>query len=268
MPMTATEHMAKVFEYQGQAIRTMVRDGEPWWVAKDVCGILELRNITETVKRLDGDEFSSTEVIDSLGRKQESYIVNESGLYALILASRKPEARLFKRWITHEVIPDIRKHGVYATDEALERMIASPEFGIRLLTELQKERQQKAALQRQVAQLEPPAQAWEALAEANGDHSLREAAQILSRDPAIETGQNRLMRTLRQLKWVDLHGTPYQSQVDIGRLAIRTRSYEHPHTGEPQLTVQIRVTIKGLQYLHRHLGGSKPLDVAAGTASA
>ncbi len=260
------DQLARVFEYQGQAIRTVVRDGEPWFAAADICAVLDIGDVSSALRRLEDDE-KGTDTILTPGGSQEMLVVNEPGLYVLVLTSRKLEAKLFKRWITHEVVPDIRKHGVYATDEALERMIASPEFGIRLLTELQKERQQKAALQQQVAQLEPPAQAWEALAEANGDYSLREAAQILSRDKAIETGQNRLMRTLRQLKWVDLHGTPYQSQVDIGRLAIRTRSYEHPHTGEPQLTIQIRVTVKGLQYLHRHLGGSEPLDAKVETSA-
>lgn len=105
--------LQKVFSYNGRQIRTVIRDGEPWWVAKDVCDVLDVGNITEALRRLDEDEFSITEVTDSIGRMQSSYVVNEPGLYSLILKSRKPEAKAFKRWITHEVIPAIRKTGSY-----------------------------------------------------------------------------------------------------------------------------------------------------------
>jgi prophage antirepressor-like protein len=105
----------KVFKYEGSQVRTIVKDGEPWFVAKDVCEILELGNITLALDRLEEDEFSSTKVTDSLGREQETYIVNEPGLYSLVLGSRKPEAKQFKRWITHEVLPTIRQTGTYTT---------------------------------------------------------------------------------------------------------------------------------------------------------
>jgi prophage antirepressor-like protein len=105
----------KVFKYNGSQVRTIMQDGEPWFVAKDVCEILELGNITLALDRLEEDEFSSTKVTDSLGREQETYIVNEPGLYSLVLGSRKPEAKQFKRWITHEVLPTIRQTGSYST---------------------------------------------------------------------------------------------------------------------------------------------------------
>jgi prophage antirepressor-like protein len=105
----------KVFKYNGSQVRTIMQDGEPWFVAKDVCEILELGNITLALDRLEEDEFSSTKVTDSLGREQETYIVNEPGLYSLVLGSRKPEAKQFKRWITHEVLPTIRQTGTYST---------------------------------------------------------------------------------------------------------------------------------------------------------
>ncbi len=101
------------FDYQAQQVRTVVINGEPWFVAKDVCVILEVGNPSDAVRRLDQDEVDSIEVTDSLGRQQITNIVNEPGLYSLILGSRKPEAKAFKRWITHEVIPAIRKTGSY-----------------------------------------------------------------------------------------------------------------------------------------------------------
>lgn len=102
------------WNYHGVSVRTIVRDGQPWFVARDVMIVLGLTNPTETVRGLDDDEFSTTEVVDSAGRRQpNTYIVNEPGLYSLILRSRKPEAKTFKRWITHEVIPTIRRTGGY-----------------------------------------------------------------------------------------------------------------------------------------------------------
>lgn len=105
-------------KFKGQHIRLTLRQGEPLWVVKDVCKILGLGNPSEAIRRLDDDDLSSTEVIDSVGRKQQVTIVNEPGLYTLILGSRKPEAREFKRWVTHEVLPSIRKTGAYARPTA------------------------------------------------------------------------------------------------------------------------------------------------------
>lgn len=115
------------------------------------------------------------------------------------------------------------------------------------------------AAEKQVRALEPAALSWAQLAEASGDYSLREAAQILDRDPAIHTGQNRLARTLREIGWADPSGEPYQRQVDLGRLVRRSRTFDHPTSGEAVATVQLRITPKGLHELHRLLGGSGPL---------
>ena len=113
--------------------------------------------------------------------------------------------------------------------------------------------------EKRAAELAPAAASWEQLADASGDYSLREAAQILNRDPAISTGQNRLAKWLKNFAWVDQHGRPYQRHVDSGRLVIRARTYDHPLTGESQATTQIRITAKGLHALHKEMGGSGPL---------
>lgn len=105
--------LQKVFNYEGNQVRTVMVDGEPWFVAKDVCGILDIKQVVRAVERLDSDEVSLIHVTDSLGRTQEAYAVNEPGLYTLVLGSRKPEAKAFKRWVTHEVLPSIRETGMY-----------------------------------------------------------------------------------------------------------------------------------------------------------
>ena len=99
-------------------VRTVTIDDEPWFVAADVCRALEIGNSRMATERLDDDE-KGVSLIDTPGGQQELTIINEPGLYSLVLGSRKPEAKAFKRWITHEVIPAIRKHGVYAVDELL-----------------------------------------------------------------------------------------------------------------------------------------------------
>lgn len=120
--MSASTASMMEFLYQGKQVRTVVKDGEPWWVVKDACDVLEIQQPTKAVGRLDPDEVNSIHVTDSLGRQQETLIVNEPGLYSLILGSRKPEAKAFKRWITHDVIPAIRKTGTYSVQPPMSQL--------------------------------------------------------------------------------------------------------------------------------------------------
>lgn len=127
------------------SVRTVVRNGEPWFVAVDVCKALEIDNTA--TRRLDDDEKMTLRLTQGeSNRTSETNIINEPGLYSLVLGSRKPQAKAFKRWITHDVIPSIRKHGMYATDETIDAMLADPDFGIRLLTELKEERRKNKLL--------------------------------------------------------------------------------------------------------------------------
>jgi len=104
----------QVFEYGNNPIRTVMRDGEPWWVLKDVCEVLGIVDHKVTARRLDVDEVCQTPLTDSMGRQQATTIISESGLYSVILRSDKPEAKPFRRWVTHEVLPAIRKTGAYS----------------------------------------------------------------------------------------------------------------------------------------------------------
>lgn len=103
----------QIFNYQNNEVRTVELNGEPWFVLKDVCAVLGISHITDTAKRMDEDEVGQTEVIDSIGRSQSTYVINESGLYNVILRSDKPEAKPFRKWVTSEVLPSIRKNGGY-----------------------------------------------------------------------------------------------------------------------------------------------------------
>ena len=103
----------QIFIYGGEQLRTVQRPDGLWWVLRDVCRVLNIGNVTDTKKRLDQDEVDLTDLIDGMGRVQSTTIINEPGLYAVILRSDKPEAKAFKRWVTHEVLPSIRRTGAY-----------------------------------------------------------------------------------------------------------------------------------------------------------
>lgn len=250
-----TEIQPFVFPSTGQPVRTVAIDDGPWFVAADVCAVLAHTNTTVALAMVDDEDkrnFRRSEALNFADtfpdlRVQSANLVNESGLYTLILRSNVPGARAFKRWITHEVIPAIRRTGSYAADKPMSEL----EMAQRYVAALEREQQ----LTTKVAELAPSAHAWDVLATATGDYSVRDAAQILDRDPLISTGQNRLFATLRELGWVDDDGRPYQAQVDNGRLVRRPTSYTHPHTNEPVLTSQVRITAKGLRELHKRLGG-------------
>lgn len=125
-------------------IRTVTIDNEPWFVAADVCRALEIGNPTMALSRLDEDEKDLISIEGISRGNNQANVVNEYGLYDLILGSRKPEAKAFKRWITHEVIPSIRKHGAYATPVTIDTILENQDFGIQLLKELKEEREARA----------------------------------------------------------------------------------------------------------------------------
>ena len=108
--------------------------GDPWWVASDVCRILELGNVSQTLTNLDGDEKGDIITADTIGRPQRMATVNEPGLYSLVLRFRKPEAKAFKRWLIHEVLPSIRKRGCYLSPAKIDEILSDPYTIIRLAT--------------------------------------------------------------------------------------------------------------------------------------
>ena len=136
----------QIFNYNGNEVRAIQKDGETWWVLKDVCGILGISKYRDTASRLDEDERGSVRV-DTPGGEQEMTVINESGLYNVILRSDKPEAKPFRKWVTSEVLPSIRKHGAYMTPETLEQAILNPDMMIKLCTALKDEQDKNKALQ-------------------------------------------------------------------------------------------------------------------------
>lgn len=143
----------QTFNFENQQVRTVEIENEPWFVANDVTTILGLSNTTVALQRLDEDERAKY----NLGRQGMTNIVNEYGLYNLVLASRKPEAKQFKRWITHEVLPTIRKHGAYLTPDKIEEALLNPDTLINLATQLKQEREGRLIAEQRVNELTPKA---------------------------------------------------------------------------------------------------------------
>lgn len=135
----------QVFNYKSSQVRTVEINNEPWFVLKDVCAVLDLASAHKVSERLDEDERNQIPLTDSLGRKQETTIINESGLYNVILRSDKPEAKPFRKWVTSEVLPSIRKTGGYALPKdypaALRALADAEEAKLRLLAENQQQAQ-------------------------------------------------------------------------------------------------------------------------------
>lgn len=160
------------------AVRSILIDGEPWFVAADVCKALELEKTNRALSRLDDDEKGAHSVSTPGGRQRMS-IISESGLYSLILGSRKPEARAFKRWITHEVIPSIRKHGAYMTDSLLDALEAHPEAVPEYLNRLRSENARNRELNRCLRLALPKAEYYDAFVDPADCTNIRTTAKEL-----------------------------------------------------------------------------------------
>ena len=160
------------------AVRSILIDGDPWFVAADVCKALELEKTNRALSRLDDDEKGAHSVSTPGGRQRMS-IISESGLYSLILGSRKPEARAFKRWITHEVIPSIRKHGAYMTDSLLDALEAHPEAVPEYLNRLRSENARNRELTRRLRLALPKAEYYDAFVDPAYCTNIRTTAKEL-----------------------------------------------------------------------------------------
>lgn len=231
-----------VFTYADQQVRTVVIDGEPWFVATDVSAILGYRMASDMTRRLDEDE-KGTHSMRTPGGSQNVTVISEPGLYAAILGSKVDGAKAFKRWITRDVIPQIRKTGSYGTPTGMtfEQMTAH------VMDELAR---RIAETEARNAELEAPAAAWNDLACADGDVTITDAAKVLGR-AGIASGQRKLHDWLHVNGWIFHKGGRWQAMqtaVNAGFLVEKISDYRHP-SGERRVTTQIRVTPKGLERL-------------------
>lgn len=251
------------FDFRGASLRTLTDEaGEPWFVLKDCMSILDLGNPTETVKMFDKDEFSTTEVIDSIGRRQQTYIISEPGLYRLVMKSRKPEAKEFQRWVTHEVLPQIRRTGGYipATDADDDMTILAKAVMIGKRT---MEQQQRKITEQQthIVELEPKARFADAVAASDDTCLVGELAKMLLQN-GIPVGQNRLFRLLRAEGYLGKSGSnrnmPTQRAMELGLFRIKETTVTHAD-GHTTVSRTPKVTGKGQCYfIDRYRGRTQP----------
>lgn len=241
-------------------IRTVLRQGEPWFVAADVCKALGLEQVTRAMDRLDEDEKGLLKVThpQSHSKFMDVNGVNEPGLYHLVLCSTKPEARAFKRWITHEVIPSIRKHGAYLTDEATDALFSSPDTFAKLAVKWRDERharlaaEEEARARQQKIEADAPKVLFaDSVAASKSEILVGELAKILKQN-GIDMGQNRLFERLRKDGYlINRKGTdwnmPTQRSMDLGVMRIKETSVTHAD-GHVTVSKTPKVTGKGQVY--------------------
>ena len=253
--------LAKVFDYQDKQVRTVIKDNEPWFVAKDVCEILEIGNSRMALERL-SEKMKGVNSVDTLGGVQEMQVVSESGVYKLVFTSRKPEAERFTDWIATDVIPSIRKHGVYAKDELLD----NPDLFITALQELKKEREQRKQLETKVEQDKPKVLFADAVTASNTTILVGELAKLLKQNN-IDVGQNRLFAWLRENGYlIRRNGTDYnmptQYSMELGLFSVKETSITHSD-GHITVSKTAKVTGKGQEYfINKFLNQEKLLQAA------
>lgn len=230
------------FDFKGAPLRTLTdKAGEPWFVAKDVCDILEISNPSDALKRLDDDERSRF----NLGRQGETNIVNEAGLYVLVLGSRKPEAHEFKRWVTHEVLPSIRKHGGYMAGQ--ERM--TPEqMALASMRWLQSKVDEQA---KQLKAQEGKVLFANAVETARTSILVGDFAKILKSN-GIDIGPRRLFAWLREHGWlIKAKGSswnmPTQKAMDLHLFEVKETTISHSD-GHTTINKTPKMTGKGQTY--------------------
>lgn len=213
------------FNYEGQDVRTTISSGELWWALKDVCDVLDIANNRNVATRLDDDE-KHVHSVDTLGGKQDLIFISESGLYNVILRSDKPQAKAFKRWVTHEVLPSIRQTGGYNLPKTL------PD-ALRLAADLAEENQR----------LLPKAEMHDLFLSAENAQPMNLVAK------SIGVGRNKLFQQLRDNDILMQNNTPFQRYIDRGYFEV----IERPVTmgGQVINKAQTLVTAKGMDYIAR-----------------
>lgn len=232
-------------------IRTTVKDGAPLSVAADVCRALEIQNHKDAIKRLDDDEKSGVVLTDPHGRPQETNCVTESGLYALVLGSRKPEAKAFKRWITHDVIPTIRQTGGYVSNEQqfVETYLPFADASTKAL--FGQTLAQLRAANEQLEQQKPKVLFADAVSAAHTSILVGELANLLKQN-GVDIGQHRLFQYLRENGYlIKRRGTDYnmptQYAMERGWFEIKETAITHGD-GHTSVNKTPKVTGKGQQY--------------------
>lgn len=230
-------------------VRVAGTEVNPLFCLADVCKALGL-SAKGVNQRLGDEVISNYPIADSLGRTQQALFVNEDGLYDVILDSRKPEAKQFRKWITSEVLPTIRKHGAYMADNIIEKTLSDPDYLIQLATTLKQERQQRIEVERKVAEAQPAVTFTQAVSGSASSCLIGELAKLIDQN-GYPMGERRLFRWLREKGYLGTKGERYnipnQRYIEQGLFELKkgTRS---GNNGVIHTTITSKVTGKGQVY--------------------
>ena len=247
-----TENKLEVFtNAEFGSVRTLTIDEKPYFVGKDVAEILGYSNTQKAIRDHVDDEDKLTERIVLSGQNREIIIINESGLYSLILSSKLPNAKRFKRWVTSEVLPSIRKHGAYMTDSTLEQALTSPDFLIKLATELKTEKEKRQALEVQAEENKPKVLFADAVSVSQTSILVGDLAKIIKQN-GVNIGANRLFAWLRDNGYLikrkgNDYNMPTQYSMDLGLFEVKETVITHSD-GHTSISKTPKVTGKGQQY--------------------
>lgn len=241
----------QTWSYENSEIRTIEKDGEPWFVGKDVADILGYQNGSRDINRHVDEEDRHKVMIFDGNQDKETIIINESGLYSLILSSKLPNAKKFKRWVTSEVLPSIRKHGAYMTDQTLEQALTSPDFLIQLATQLKEEKEQRKQLEAKVEQDKPKVLFADSVSASKSSILVGELAKILKQN-GVDTGQFRLFAWLRENGYLikregSDYNMPTQKSAEMGLFEVKQTIITHSD-GHITTNKTPKVTGKGQVY--------------------
>lgn len=234
-------------------VRALELNGAPWFVGKDVAKALGYgagKSLANAVsKHVDEEDKGVTEMMTP-GGVQKVIIINESGLYSLVLSSKLPSAKKFKHWVTSEVLPTIRRHGAYMTEEALEKAITEPDFLIRLATQLKEEKAKRLEAEKQIEADRPKVTFANAVNVSKDGMLLGMLAKLLHQN-GVDIGQKRLFQWMRDKGYLMKNGTdknmPTQKSRELGLFKVKERAIDNPD-GSVRLTRTTLVTGKGQEY--------------------
>lgn len=232
-------------------LRTLGDADNLWFVAKDVCDSLGFNNPSDATKYLDDDEKALINNPSLTNNPNGNVtIINESGLYSLILRSRKPEAKRFKKWVTSEVLPSIRKHGGYMTPEKVEEVLSDPDTIIKLATNLKEERAKRIEAEQRIEQDRPKVVFAESIETAETTILIGELAKLIQQSTQYKIGQNRLFDYLRQNGYLHKGGSsrnmPTQRSMDLGLFEIKETAISR--SNGTHIAKTTKVTGKGQLY--------------------
>lgn len=241
----------QIFENEqfGQ-VRSIQINNEPYFVGKDVAEILGYSNTPKAIRdHVDEEDKTVNDLFTVNGTK--GVLINESGLYSLILSSKLPKAKEFKHWVTSEVLPSIRRHGAYMTADTIDKVLQDPDFGIRLLSELKSEREERHRLEAEAEKNQPKVLFADSVSASHTSILIGELAKLLKQN-GVDTGQKRLFEWLRNNGYlIKRKGTdrnmPTQKSMEMGLFEVKETAISHSD-GHTSVSKTTKVTGKGQVY--------------------